>query len=271
MDPALRADDLAPGDRDVAARDWSDLRVHRVASAADPDFALGYARLWDEFGADGAMERRAVIAERLAWDPASPAGGARLAYEMLIFRRAGEIAAVRDHSAVVRVTRDGAPAPGPVVVHLSHALVAPAHRGSGLAAWLRALPLGAARRCITAARMDATTPVVLVAEMERGAGAAQRSYARAGFLKVDPAAARYAQPDFRDPTLPPLPFELVLRRVGREAERELPSGELAAIVDSIYAVYGAHVPDAALAPLRRDAADWTRRHATFRLVSPAAS
>jgi len=268
MDPALRIDDLAPGDRDAAARDWGDLRVHRVASADDPDFALGYDRLWEEFGADGAMERRSVIAQRLAWDPASPVGQARLAYEMLIFRRRGEIAAVRDHSAVVRLAVDGAPAPGPIVVHLSHALVAPAHRGSGLAAWLRALPLGAARRCVSAARRDAKTPVVLVAEMERDARAAQRSYARAGFLKVDPAAARYTQPDFRDPTLPPLPFELVLRRVGREDERELPSAELEAIVDSIYAVYGAHVPDAALAPLRRAAAEWTRRHATFRLVAP---
>ncbi|HEU4429873.1 MAG TPA: hypothetical protein VFT98_14010, partial [Myxococcota bacterium] len=200
-----------------------------------------------------------------------PVGRTRLAYEMLIFRRAGEIAAVRDHSAVVQLAASGAPEPGPVVVHLSHALVAPAHRGSGLAAWLRALPLGAARRCIAAARIDAQTPVVLVAEMERGAGAAQRSYARAGFLKVDPAAARYAQPDFRDPALPPLPFDLVLRRVGREADRELPAAELAAIVDSIYAVYGAHVPESALAPLRSDAAEWTRGRATFRLVTPTAS
>jgi len=271
MDPALRPEDLAPGDRAVAARSWDALRVHRVANAQDPDFALGYERLWAEFGADGAMERRSVIAERLAWDPAQPVGRARLAYEMLIFRSAGEIAAVRDHTAVVQLDASGAPAPGPVVVHLSHALVSPAHRGSGLAAWLRALPLAAARRCLAAAGLRADAEIVLVAEMEADALAAKRSYARAGFLRVDPALADYAQPDFRDPKLPALRFELVLRRVSREAESALPAAELAAIVDSIYAVYGAHLPETALGPLRRAAAKWTQRSPSFPLVSPLAS
>ena len=270
MDAALRAEDLAPGDRAVAARDWEALRVRRVASPHDDDFALGYERLWAEFGGDGAMERRAVIAERLGWDPARAVGRARLAYEMLIFRLGEEVAAVRDHTAVVRLDANGAPATGPVVVHLSHALVSPARRGSGLAAWLRALPLAAARRCRAAAGLPANTAIVLVAEMQAhaGGGGAQRSYARAGFSKIDPETAPYAQPDFRDPSLPPLPFELVIRRVGREAEGELPCAELGAIVESIYAVYGAHVPERALGPLRSAAAEWTRRQPTFRLVSP---
>jgi GNAT superfamily N-acetyltransferase len=269
VDPALCADDLAPGDRKIAGRDWGALHVHRVAGDADADFARGYERLWAEFGHDGAMERRSVIAERLAWDPSRPVGAARLAYEMLVLRVAGELVAVRDHTAVVCLGAGGAPAPGPVVVHLSHALLDPAHRGSGLAGWLRALPLALGRHCAGAAGLGVGASFVLVAEMAPG-GAAQRSYERAGFRKIDPVAAPYHQPDFRDPALPPLPFELVIRRVGREAEGELPAAEVAAIVDSIYAVYGAHTPEAALAPLRREAARWLAARERFALLPPTA-
>ena len=276
MDLPLLPDDLAPGDRAVAARDFSDVRVRRVTDADDPDFDVAYERLWREFGAGGAMERRAVIRERLAWDPARPLAGAALAYELLVVRRGSAIAALRDHTAVVRLDARGRALPGAVVVHLSHAFVAPAHRGSGLAAGLRALPLPAARRC-AAARAATAAPIVLVAEMElrdpgRTPPVSLRSYERAGFQLVDPIAAPYAQPDFRAPELlagePPrsLPFGLVVRRVGRE--REMPADELAAVVESIYAVYAVHVPAAALDPLRDAARAWTRRSASFRLLPP---
>jgi hypothetical protein len=165
-------------------------------------------------------------------------------------------------------------------VHLSHAFVEPPHRGSGLAGWLRALPLQAARRCAAAAGASPFAAVVLVAEMEPpdpgepGRGVRLRSYERAGFLKVDPEAAPYAQPDFRAAEAWPggvpaaLPLGLVLRRVGREDEREMPADELAAVVDAIYAVYGVHVPGAALDPLRADAARWCARRPRFRLLPP---
>jgi len=282
LDPALRPEDLAPGDRGAGARDWSDLRVHRVRDAADPDFALAYERLWSEFGARGEMERRRVIEERLAWDPARPLGGAALAYELLVLRLGGEVAALRDHTAVVRLGADGRPLAGPVVVHLSHAFVAPPQRGSGIAAWLRALPLETARRCASRAGAVPVAPVVLVAEMEPpdprdpSRAARLRSYGRAGFQKVDPAAAPYAQPDFRPAellagTMPkPIPLDLVLRRVGREHEDRMPGAELAAVVAALYAVYAVHVPAAALEPLKAAAAVWTAREPSFRLLPPTA-
>ena len=282
VDPALRSEDLAPGDRGFAARDWSELSVRRVESARDPEFELAYEQLWREFGERGEMETRRVIEERIAWDPARPVGHCVLAYEMLVLRRAGGLAALRDHSAVVRLDAKQQARHGPVVVHLSHALVLPAERGSGIAAWLRALPLGAARRVAAAAGCGAEAPVVLVAEMEPpdpaepGRLARLRSYERAGFQKVDPAAAPYAQPDFRPPErlageLPQaVPLSLVLRRVGREGEVEMPAAELAAVVEAIYAVYGVHVPDVALDPLRSAAAEWTARRRTFRLLPPTA-
>jgi GNAT superfamily N-acetyltransferase len=281
VDPSLRADDLAPGDREVASRDWSDVTVRRVLDSADPDLPLAYEQLWSEFGGRGEMERRRVIEERLGWDPARPAIGAALAYELLVLHRAGKLAALRDHTAVVRLDERRRPRPGPVVVHLSHALVLPGERGTGLAAWLRALPLQAARRCAAAAAVSGAE-IVLVAEMEPphpakpGRMPRLRSYERAGFLKVDPDAAPYAQPDFRPPELlagrrpQPVPLALVLRRVGREGATAMPAAEVAAVVDSIYAVYGVHVPAVALDPLRAAAAEWTARTPTFRLLPPTA-
>ncbi len=276
----MRAEDLAPGDREVAARDWSDLAVRRVAGADDPDFAFAYEKLWSEFGALGEMERRRVIEERLAWDPLLPSGGAALLYELLVLRRGGAVAALRDHSAVVRLDETGRPLPGPVVVHLSHAFVLPAERGSGLAAWLRALPLAAARRCAAAAGCEPGRPIVLVAEMEppdpdRPVRLPRlRSYERAGFVKIDPAAAPYAQPDFREllagEAPRPVPLGLVLRRVGREHETHMPAAEVAAVVAAIYAVYAVHTAPAALDPLRQAAAAWVGRTASFRLLPPTA-
>lgn len=277
--PSLLPEDLAPGDRAKAARS-AELRVRRVVDAADPDFAAAYDRLFREFGPRGEMETRSVIADRLAWDPGQPAPGAALAYELLVLRREGELAALRDHTAVVRLGAAGRPAEGPVVVHLSHAFVDPAHRRTGLAAWLRALPLQAARRCAAASGLPAGGPTVLVAEMEPPDPAEPRrlvrlrSYERAGFQKLDPAAAPYAQPDFRPPevlagaTPTAVPLALVLRRVGREAETSMPAAEVAAVVEAIYSVYGVHVPAVALDPLRAEAAHWTARQRTFRLLPP---
>jgi GNAT superfamily N-acetyltransferase len=264
----------------VALADWSDVAVRRIPDAGDPDFAPAYDRLWAEFGARGEMEQRAVIRDRLAWDPRRPVGGAALAYELLVVRRAGAVAALRDHTAVVQLDARVRPLAAPVVVHLSHALVEPPHRGGGLAAWLRALPLQAARRCAAAAGAAPDAPIVLVAEMEPpdaaepARGVRLRSYERAGFRKLDPAEAPYAQPDFRPAAAwpggvpQPLPLELVLRRVGREGEDAMPAAEVAAVVAAIYAVYGVHAPAAALDPLRAEAARWTARRASFRLLPP---
>ena len=183
---------------------------------------------------------------------------------------------------MVRLDAGGRPAAGPLVVHLSHAFVEPAHRGRGLAAWLRALPLQTARRCAAAAGSAPGAAIVLAAEMEAPDPAQPermpglRSYERAGFRKVDPAAAPYAQPDFRAPealvraTPRPVPLGLVLRRVGSEDETTMPAAELAAIVEAIYTVYGVHVPAAALDPLRAAAKHWTARQPRFRLLPPTA-
>jgi GNAT superfamily N-acetyltransferase len=278
--PHPRPADLAPGDVSATDFDWSALTLHRVTGPSDPEFDPAYRYLRAEFAPRGEMEPVHVIHERLGWDPGQPLGDAALYYEMLVVRRGPELIAVRDHTAVVRLDAAGRPRPGPTVVHLSHVLIAPAYRGSGLAAWLRTLPLEAARRCAWVTRRPLDTPIVLVAEMEHpdpedgDRRRRLRSYERAGFQKVDPSVAAYHQPDFRTAeelgaTTPvAVPLALIVRRVARERESHLPGKELAAIVESIYAVYGRHVPPHAIEPLRAAATEWTTRHPRVRLLPP---
>ena len=250
------AADLAPGDAWAVALDWSGLSVHRVVSPGDARFAAAYELLWREFGAKNEMEQRAVIESRLAWQPSRPVGGCALQYEMLVVERAGEIVALRDHTAILPLDEPTAP----VVVHLSHALVRPAARRGGLGAWLRGLPLACARACATAAGA-AGRRIVLVAEMEPADPAVEermarlRIYGRAGFRCVEPGRIAYHQPDFRPPhaidasAVEPVPLSLVVRRVGREDEREMPASEVRALVRALYAMYGANQRASDMAPL----------------------
>ena len=242
--------DLAPGDQAALRLEASAIRVWPVRSADDPWFSRAYERLWAEFGESNEMEKREVIASRLAWDPARPIGGHRYLYEMLVVEREGELVAVRDHTAITPVQRSAAP--GAVIVHLSHVLVEAHWRGKGLAGWLRAFPLQAARECAAAGGAGAGS-ITLVAEMEPPAQADAAtlrrlaSYGRAGFRKIDPARVHYAQPDFRSAAaidasgVQPIPLGLVIRRVGRENEPQIRGAEVRAIVAALYGMFALHV------------------------------
>jgi GNAT superfamily N-acetyltransferase len=217
--------DLAPGDAWAQRFDASSMRVRRIRSAADPSFGVAYDRLWREFGERDEMEARAVIASRLAWDPARPIGGYRYLYEILVVERGDEIVALRDHTAIAPAEVSGSSVE--VLVHLSHVLIEPRWRGQGLAGWLRAFPLQAARECAAASGGSAGS-ITLVAEMEAAEEADPAtlrrlaSYGAAGFRMIDPARVHYAQPDFRAAAaidaegVRPLPLALLVRRVGRE-------------------------------------------------------
>jgi hypothetical protein len=281
MDPAppqLLADDLAPGDRSAAAFDWSGRRIVRIQRVGHPLFAVAYGCLWDEFGARGEMETREVIAARLAWHPSRPIADHALLYEMLVVAQGDEILAVRDHTAIV--ARPRADRAARVLVHLSHLLIMPRLRGSGLSGWLRALPIQTARECAELATGRAASDVTLVAEMEPpDAGAAAvsarlRSYQRAGFTKIDPVLAPYCQPDFRTAeaidasTVHPLPLVLVIRRVGHEAESWLSGAEVRETVAGLYTMYGATMRAAHMAPLWRLHADLPAAEARVTLRAP---
>lgn len=248
MEPlGITRNDLAPADLRSLDFDWTGLGVHFVQSPCDTDFEVGYRALWDEFGDKNEMETRGVLDRRLGWRPERPTpAGYALRYEMIVVRQGNELAAVRDHTAIVDVHRPERPC----VVHLSHLLIQPAWRGTGLAGWMRALPIYTARECLRRAGQP-PRPVTLVAEMEPinpaepGNIGRLTAYEKVGFLKVDPTRVDYLQPDFRRPDdidaaggPQPVPLSLVVRRIGREDQTQISGGELRWMVEALYAMYG---------------------------------
>jgi hypothetical protein len=229
--------DLAPGDLKAAALDLAPFDLARIRRKDDLLFEEAYGRLWEEFGRKDEMERREVLDQRFHFGP-------RFLYEMLLVRSGGEFAAVRDHTAAM--TRDNAH----VVAHLSHNLVFPRARRTGLAGWMRALPIATARECLATNRRPPGTPLTLLAEMEYPQpddppGLIRlQAYERAGFRKIDPQAVRYFQPDFRAPALidatggpRPLAFQLLVRRVHREHERVIFGAEARQLAETLYDIY----------------------------------
>jgi GNAT superfamily N-acetyltransferase len=257
------AADLAPGDAKSTAVDLSTFEVHRIRSVDDPFFEAAYGRLWEEFGALGEMERRETLAERFRL-------GADMRYEMVLVRNVGALAAVRDHTAI--------DAAGEVAVHLSHNLVAPDFRRSGLAGWMRAFPVALARE------FRPGWPITLVAEMEYDDASQPnrlirlRAYEKAGFRKVDPKVVDYHQPDFRSPEeidasggpQPPR-FQLLLRRVGREGEESIAGGELSRLVTALYRMYGAQFRPQDMAHPALDVARYPSAAASIALLPPTAT
>lgn len=235
VDPA----DVWSGERDRFERATPRFSGHRVCDPASPVFDEAFGALWDCFGAQGELERRPVLE---AWlrEP-TVRGPLRIDYHLLVWREraSGALVAIRD--AFVGVDRAG----GSCVALLSHALVLPGFRRSGVAAVVRTAPATLARQAVAAAGIDA--PRVLVAEMEPVDPADAASivrllaYGRAGFAVVPPAVLPYCQPDFRalsDPSdAAPIPMALVVRVVGRESARALPAPLASAIVAQLAAIH----------------------------------
>jgi hypothetical protein len=244
--------DLAPGDLNARDFDWSPYQVTRINSSEDPLFESVYSKLWEEFAPKGEIEEKSVIQKRLNWDlsPLRTEGPLSteysLKYEIIAVTQNDRFVAARDHSVIIR--RGTSPQ---TVVHLSHALIDPKHRGLGMAGWLRTWPVDTAKRCLQELGYLANTPITLVAEMEPhlpqsqvDSGARFKSYRKAGFHMVFPAKVNYLQPDFSSPAEidlhggpRPLPLRLVLRRIGLEGQTVLPASEIKELVTSLYFMY----------------------------------
>ncbi|EDY19697.1 hypothetical protein CfE428DRAFT_2873 [Chthoniobacter flavus Ellin428] len=231
--------DLAPGDAKSASLDLSHFDLVRIRSTHHPLFDEAYGRLWQEFGPRDEMEQREVLERRFQL-------GSRFYYEMALVRADGDFMAVRDHTAAMTRNNLG------VVVHLSHNLVAPQARRTGLAGWMRALPIAAAFGCIGAnpAPLSLLTPITLLAEMEYAqpndptSAIRLQAYERAGFRKIDPQVIHFFQPDFRPPDVidatggaRPLPFQLIVRRIHREDQDTICGAEVRQLVETLYDIY----------------------------------
>lgn len=258
--------DLAPGDLVPHKNLPSGIELCRIETSDDPLFELAYCLLEEEFGKSNEIETREVLIDRLTWraDRADEKGFV-MRYELLVLKVAGEIAAVRDHSAII--------SNGEMTVHLSHVLVLPDWRRYGLATVLRTLPVTFARATAAIAGVP-NARVTLFCEMELlnlsdPTNLIRRiSYEKAGFLAIS-SGHGYLQPDFRAPSLiaadpegsKPVPMDLLFRRIGREQESEMSGSELFVHLERIYQMFGRGISPESMAPCAR----WFE---SFRTVCP---
>jgi GNAT superfamily N-acetyltransferase len=248
--------DLAPGDLKSLQRDWSGIEFHCIESPEDPAFDAAFGALWAEFGANSEVEQPTILSRRLLWNGDQLVEGCALRYRLTLLKFGGRFAAVRDHTAIVRERIEGA------IVHLSHNLVAPEWRRTGLAGWLRALPIQTARDCLAAQQRPANSPITLVGEMkfldrnDPSTFVRLKAYEKAGYLMIDPRRINYLQPDFRAPDEidlgggpKPLSLALIVRRLGREKELTISGAETLNIAEALYRMYGATFRRHDMAPL----------------------
>jgi GNAT superfamily N-acetyltransferase len=230
--------DIAPGE--PAEKVAAALGRFRLEDAATiEDFDRGYRLLDAEFGPHNELERREVLERWFRSGSLSPPDATiRAFYHLLtVFDRDGRVAAVRDGFSAVD------PAARRVVELMSHSLVLPEWRRSGVGALLRAAPAAYARQ-----RAPAGAELSIVAEMEPldptvpATLVRLLAYRRSGFRVLPPTVVAYAQPDFRDVDALgvepiPIPFLLVVRQVGEEQRESIRPARAIAIVDHIAAIH----------------------------------
>ncbi|HTN85051.1 MAG TPA: hypothetical protein VL242_15235 [Sorangium sp.] len=263
--------DVCPGEGpEKVARALAQFSVDEVQG--DAAFDEGYRALEAFFGPKGEIERREVLAAWLAGEHTDPGAPISATYHMLLARSVdddGRLAGARD----CFVTLDRAARR--CVVLLSHALVLPDFRRTGLGALLRAAPVALARRALREAGLGegrspgqasaggeeaeanaggeaeasaAGAEILLAAEMEavdpddRDTAVRLFAYGRAGFAAIPPAVLPYAQPDFRDTaalgvTPVPVPLVAVVRQVGAEERADISRAGAASFLRHYQAVH----------------------------------
>jgi len=244
---------------EMIERETRKYEVESIEDPSHPDFKRAYQVLWDGFGAAGEMEPEPVIRKMMLDDSSAPLPSGTFARYFLLVARdraTGTIRGVRDGRILVNPAYD----PDLCLVYLSHIFVLPEARGTVLTYWLRIAPLDLAvsylhtlhqKNQIVLPAPDAPgryfgMRVDLAAETEFFSPEDKLSlqrilfYGRGGFDVIDPRHFPYRQPDFRAPELiartgdRPVPFMLLLRRVGREREARLPIEEARAAIRLLY-------------------------------------
>jgi len=243
---------------EMIERETRRYELHSIEDAAHPDFERAYRVLWEGFGPAGEMEPEPVIRTFLLDDPFEPiARGTFFRYFMIVAAdREGNLRGVRDGTVLV----NPAYAPDLCLVYLSHIFMLPEARGTVLTYWLRIAALEIAVQYLfdLHSRGLVVLPVPespskyfgmkvdLAAEMEYFAPEDRLSlqrilfYGRGGFDAIDPRHFPYRQPDFHDAAViaergnRPIPFMLLLRRVGCERQARLPIEEASAVMRLLY-------------------------------------
>jgi hypothetical protein len=244
---------------EMIERETRKYEVEAIEHPSHPDFEAAFQILWRGFGAAGEMESQAVIERMMLDDSLVPLPSGTYARFFLLVARdraTGTLRGVRDG----RILVNPAYAPDLCLVYLSHIFMLPEARGTVLTYWLRIAPLDLAVTYLHTlsqrGKLALPAPenpgryfgmrVDLAAEMEYFTPEDRLSlqrllfYGRGGFDAIDPRHFPYRQPDFRDPATivesgdRPVPFMLLLRRVGREREARLPIDEARAVMQLLY-------------------------------------
>jgi 4-aminobutyrate aminotransferase / (S)-3-amino-2-methylpropionate transaminase len=227
-------------------------------AVGEADFALAYGELLREFGPQDEIEREETLRAWYAAGSLSPPDEPIKAHYHLLmaFDGDGRLAGVRDCFTTVDVAARRA------VVLLSHSLVLPAWRRTGLAALLRTAPVTLANDALREACGGGE--VLLAAEMEmvqakdRASVIRLLAYSKAGYRVIPPHILPYAQPDFTDFTRSsadpkPLPFLALIRQVGEEERTTVSRERVAAVVRHLQAIHRCHCRPADLVPIAANA------------------
>jgi hypothetical protein len=245
-------------------RETRQFEIWEVLDPDSPDFATAYQTLWDAFGPLGEMEREDAIRRFLLDDSFEPTPtGTYIRYFLIAARdRHGRLCGVRDGTVLVNPAYD----PDLCVIYLSHLYMFPEARGTVLSYWLRIAPVDIAIRYLAElhARKKVTLPlpgqasrhfgmrIDLAAEMEYFTPEERLSwqrilfYGRGGFDVINPRHFPYLQPDFRDPDEiratgnRPLPFMILVRRMGSERSATMPIEEASALMRLLYDDFACH-------------------------------
>jgi hypothetical protein len=256
---------------EMIERETSAIEFWTIEKPSDKDFKTAYQLLWGAFGPQGEMEREEAIQQFLKDDSYEPTpSGTFIRYFLLVARdREGNIRGVRDGSVLVNPSY----AEDLCVVYLSHIFTIPEARGTVLSYWLRIAPMELAIQYLkdlhTLGKISLPLPdapgksfgmrVDLAAEMEYFSPEDRISwqrilfYGRGGFDAIDPRHFPYLQPDFRDPDVVketgdrPIPFMVLLRRMGRESQALLPIDEARAVMRLLYDDFACHCAPETLA------------------------
>lgn len=249
---------------EMIERETRNYSIWSIEDPDDPDFERAYELLFSAFGAQGEMERKEVIEGFLRAGPyRETASGTLIRYFLLVAKDAqGELRGVRDGTVLLNPNYD----PTLCLVYLSHIYMLPNARGTVLSYWLRIAPVEIAMqhmaRLHSLGKFRLPMPesparyfgmqVSLAAEMEYFTPEEKLSwqrllfYGRGGFDAINPRHFPYRQPDFRDPEViratgnHPVPFMLLLRRMGRERQATLPIREAQAVMRLLYDDFATH-------------------------------
>jgi hypothetical protein len=249
---------VSPGEQARArALDLGAILLERIDSPDHPRFADAYRILSTYFAPKNQIEGADVLRGRLRQRSMLLTRGWTARYEMLVLSREGRIIGVRDHLFFT-----GPNAAEQTPIYQAHIFVTPEWRGTGIAAWLRALPLISASWSQQEATLQLSRPS-LVAEIDRSraphddAAHALRGYLLAGYGLL-PREIEYLQPDVPagmtsewSGRCSTTPMHLAFRFVGSESSEPRTGAEIALCVEALYALHETEFPNQDLEVLWR--------------------